>query len=201
MSILYRLRARFAGVALGLRKVAVSGSEPLKTRFNARRLRALLCDSEGSTLFETAISSIFMATLLLLIFSIAMGLIAYQQLGYSVMRTTQTLAYGRGILTDPCKTAASLIAANLTTWTPNNFTYQIDITTTVNSVDSVATYGPYTGQSAATCTAGATSLTNATAGANGNPLILHVTYTYNWFPIFGEHLTGTLASEDTMLVE
>jgi hypothetical protein len=142
-----------------------------------------------------------MATLLLLIFSIAMGLVAYQQLGYAVMRTTQHLAYGRDIIADPCATAASDIAANLITWNPTSFTYKIDVTSTSSNVDTVNTYGPYTGAAAATCAAAATSFHGATGGAHGNPVTLHVTYIYNWFPIFGNRITGLLASEDTMLVE
>jgi hypothetical protein len=165
--------------------------------FVEKRLRTFLSDSEGSTLFETAISSIFMATLLLLVFSIAMGLVAYQQLGYAVMRATQHLAYGRGIITDPCATAASDVQASLPAWTPGNFTSAITITSTDpnSGADSV---NPYTG---ATCTSAAASLTNATGGKNANPVNLNVTYIYNWFPIFGSRTTGLLASENTMLVE
>jgi hypothetical protein len=138
-----------------------------------------------------------MATLLLLVFSIAMGLVAYQQLGYAVMRATQHLAYGRGIITDPCATAASDVMASLPAWTPGNFTYSITITSTDpnSGADSV---NPYTG---ATCTSAAASLTNATGGINANPVNLNVTYIYNWFPIFGSRTTGLLASENTMLVE
>jgi hypothetical protein len=130
-----------------------------------------------------------------------MGLVAYQQLGYAVMRATQHLAYGRGLISDPCATAASDIAANLITWTPASFTYQVDITSTSNGTDTPNTSGVKTGFAAATCSTLGTALTNATGGANGNPVTLHVTYIYNWFPIFGDKITGKLASEDTMLVE
>jgi len=168
--------------------------------FVEKRLRTLLSDSEGSTLFETAISSIFMCTVLLGIFSVAMALVSYQQLGYATMSATQILAAGRGVLSDPCKTAANQITASLPRWNPASFTYTVTITSTVSLVNSTTVYGPYAGTSAATCTAAATTLTNAIGDTNGNPVTLNVTYTYNWFPIL-KNITGTLATEFTMLVE
>ena len=195
MSILRRLRNRSVATTSGSRRNTASGSERVEASSIADQFRTLLSDSEGSTVFETAITSIFMATLLLMVFSVAMGLVAYQQLGYAVMRSTQHLAYGRGLIADPCATVASDIAASLPAWNTSNFTYTVDITTTSNNQN---TDNPYIG---ATCKAAATSLTNATGGATGNPVTVHVTYTYNWFPTFGDRVTGLLASENTMLVE
>jgi len=200
MSILFRLRSRFATVASGPRIVTASGSERAGACSIAGRLRTLLRDSEGSTLFETAVSSLFMTTVLLGLFSVSMALVAYQQLGYATMTATQTLAAGRGVLADPCKTAATQITNLLPTWTPTNFTYTVTITSTVSLVNTTTTYGPYTGTAAATCTSAATTLTNATGDTNGNPVTLHMTYSYNWFPILRK-INGTLATEFTMLVE
>ncbi|MGA2850022.1 MAG: hypothetical protein ABSE46_13575 [Terracidiphilus sp.] len=205
MSILCRLRSRAVAVTPGLRIVAASGSERADAGFVASRLRALLYNSDGNTLFETAVtSSILLVPVLFGIFSVAMALITYQQLGYATMRATQHLAYGRDIIADPCATAAADVTASLPGLNPSNFTYTIDITSTSGTTDTVNPYGPYTGTAAATC-ASAGGLTGtmhyATGGLNGNPVILHVTYVYNWFPIFGDRITGTLASADAMLVE
>lgn len=194
MSILCRLHGGSLAVAPGLRKVTASVGERVVACSVASRLRSLLHDSDGNTLFETAIASIFMCTVLLGIFSISMALIAYQQLGYATMRATQDLANGRGIITDPCATAAADITASLPAWTTTNFTYTVTITSTVAQVDST---NSFTGT---TCTSAATDLTNATLGTHGNPVILHVTYAYNWFPIL-RNISGTLAAETTMLVE
>jgi hypothetical protein len=144
---------------------------------------------------------ILLLPILLGTFSVAMALISYQQLGYATMRATQHLAYGRGILTDPCATAATEVTSSLPAWTPSKFTYTVTITSTSNLVDTTTSYGPYTGTAAATCTAAATTLTNATKGTNGNPVTVHITYVYNWFPIFGNRIAGTLATEFSMLVE
>jgi hypothetical protein len=141
-----------------------------------------------------------MISVLLGLFSVCMALVAYQQLGYATMRATQDLAAGRGIYSDPCAQAASDITASLGSWNKTLFTYTVNITSTSSGVDTNNKYGPYTGTTAATCTAGGTSLTNATGGTNGNPVTLHVTFTYTWFPIL-RNITGTLATEDTMLVE
>jgi Flp pilus assembly protein TadG len=199
MSILRRLRKRSAVATLGPRRIAASGGELVEASSFASRLQTLLHGTEGSTLFETAITSIFMCTVLLGIFSVSMALVAYQQLGYATMSATQILAAGRSILTDPCKTAANQITASLPAWNSNNFSYTVTITSTVNGATTTTSYGPFIG-SGATCTAAATTLTNATGGLNGNPVTLHVTYTYNWFPIL-KSITGTLATEFTMLVE
>jgi len=200
MSILCRLRNRSAVAAPWSRTVAASGSKNVQVSSVASQLRTLLHDTDGSTLVETSISSFFMISVLLGLFSISMALVAYQQLGYATMSATQILAAGRGVLSDPCKTAATQISSSLPAWNPALFTYTVTITSTVNSVDTTTPYGPFTGTSAATCTAAATTLTNATGGTNGNPVSLNVTYTYNWFPIL-KNIAGTLASEDTMLVE
>jgi Flp pilus assembly protein TadG len=200
MSILCRLRSKSAAVTPGLRKVKADGSERAGAFSVPSRLRTLLRNSEGSTLVETAIVSVFMTTVLLGLFSVAMALISYQQLGYATMYATQLLATGRGILTDPCKSAATQITSQLSTWNAANFTYTVTITSTVNHANATTTYGPYTGTSNATCTAAATTLTEATGGADGNPVSLNVTYAYTWFPIL-KHISGTLATEFTMLVE
>jgi Flp pilus assembly protein TadG len=201
MSILYRLRSRSAAVTPGLRNVTASGSEHGNTSPIANRLRILLCDNQGAAILESAIASFLMIPLLLGTFSVCMALVAYQQLGYTTMTATQTLAEGRGILTDPCATAASKITSMLPQWNAANITYTVTITSTVNAVSTTTPYGPYTGTAAATCTAAATTLTNAIGDTNGNPVTLHTSYAYPWFPYWGKKITGTLATEFTMLVE
>ena len=201
MTILCRLRSRSAATMPGSRFVTASRSERAESRSIKGRLRALLLDFKGATTVETALVIFFIFTPLVLgLFSCAMALVAYQQLGYATMTATQTLAAGRGVMSDPCKSAANSITSQLSNWNANNFTYTVTITSTVNAVNTTTSYGPYTGTSNATCTAASTTLTNAIGDTNGNPVTLHVTYVYSWFPIFGRHITGNLAAEDTMLV-
>jgi hypothetical protein len=156
-------------------------------------------------MFETAVtSSMLLVPILFGIFSVAMALITYQQLGYATMRATQHLAYGRDIIADPCATAAADITSSLPGLNPSKFTYTVDITTTSGTTDTDNPFGPYTGTTAATCpTAGGLTGTMhyATGSAKGNPVTLHISYVYNWFPIFGDRITGNLATEDSMLVE
>jgi len=201
MTILCRLRSSSEIITLGLQNVTASANERVKARSTARRLRALFTDTEGQSAVESALVIFLVFTPMIIgLFSCILALISYQQLGYATMNATQTLAAGRGVLTDPCKTAATVIAGFLPTWTPANFTYTVTITSTVDAVNSTTSYGPYSGSSAATCTSAATTLTNAIGDSNGNPVTLHMSYTYNWFPLFGRKITGTLVAEDTMLV-
>jgi Flp pilus assembly protein TadG len=171
------------------------------TRSFKGRLLALLLDTNGNTPVETAlVIVVIFIPLVIGLFSCSMALVSYQQLGYATITATQTLAEGRGILTDPCKTAASIVTSHLSTWNQANFTYTVTITSTVDAVNTTTSYGPYTGTVNATCPTAATSLTNAIGDSNGNPVTLHMTYSYTWFPIFGKKITGNLAAEDTMLV-
>jgi len=209
MTFPFRLRSRSQAVAPGSRFVTASLRERTNERLTERRksrsfrgrFRALLLDTNGNTPVESALVIVVIFTPLVLgLFSCSMALVSYQQLGYATMTATQTLANGRGVLTDPCKTAASAVTSNLSSWNQANFTYTVTITSTVDAVNTTTSYGPYTGTANATCTAAASSLTNAVGGTNGNPVTLHMTYVYSWFPIFGRHITGNLAAEDTMLV-
>jgi len=206
MTILCRLRSRSKAVAprsrtVTLRSVTAPMSDRAEIRSIKGRLRTLLLDRSGSTAVESALVTLFIFTPLVLgLFSCAMALVAYQQLGYATMTATQTLAAGRGVMSDPCKSAANSITSQLSNWSPNNFTYTVTITSTVDAVNTTTSYGPYTGTANATCTAASTTLTNAIGDTNGNPVTLHVTYSYSWFPIFGSKITGNLAAEDTMLV-
>lgn len=201
MTILYRLRSRSKAVTPGLRNVTASAGGHVQTRSLKGRLRALIFDSEGQSAVESAlVIFIVFAPMVLGLFSCVLAMISYEQLGYATMNATQTLAAGRGVMTDPCKSAASVVTGFLPNWGAANFTYTVTITSTVDAVNTTTTYGPYVGTSAATCTAAATTLTNAIGDTNGNPVTLHMSYTYTWFPMFGKKLTGTLVAEDTMLV-
>lgn len=207
MNFLICLRKRIVSVTSGPRIIAASRRG--RTRLAvSRHFARLVLREEGSSVLETAlVISILMMPVLLGVFSICMALVAYQQLGYAVMTAAQTVASGRGIITDPCATVAKGVTGQLSHWTASNFTYTITITSTVNSTNTVSTYGPYTGTTAATCTGSAStsgngnySLTNAQGGANGNPIQVNVSYKYTWFPLFGKAISGTLSSQETLLV-
>jgi Flp pilus assembly protein TadG len=209
MNVISRLRKKTACIASSPRNVAASRYGRGFTRFAANNIFVRLCvRQEGSSVVETALVIVFIMTPLLLgIFSLCMALVAYQQLNYAVLTATQKVSAGRGIISDPCATIAASITAQLSSWNPNGFTYTVTITSTADGTNTVSTYGPYTGTALATCTGSATtsgngnySLTNAIGDANGNPISVNVSYTYNWFPLFGKNRSGTLKAEETMLV-
>ena len=163
----------------------------------SRRLALFIACEEGSTLVETLVVTFCLIVPLLIgIFSLTMATISYQKLGFVTLNTTQTLGTGRNILTDPCATAASSVTSGLPNWPNANFTYTLTITSTVDNVNTTTTYGPYTGTAAATCTAAATTLSEA----QNNQLTLQVVYAYTWFPIFGKRIAGKLADNETVLV-
>jgi hypothetical protein len=152
-------------------------------------------------LVENVLVIFFLLTPTLLgIFSVSMALVSYQQLGNATMVATQTVAAGRGIITDPCARIASTVTTMLPGWNPFHFTYTISILSTSNGTNTLNTYGPYTGSTAATCTAGGTALTGATGSTNGNPLTVQISYQYNWFPIFGKATLGTLKQQASLFV-
>ena len=209
MNILSRLRTRTVSVTSGPRKVAASRYGHGDIRLAASRILTRLCTGQdGSSLVETAlVIFILMTPVLLGVFSVCMALVSYQQLNYAVMTATQTVAAGRNIITDPCKTVASSITSQLSGWTAANFTYTVTITTTVDGVSSPYSSGAMAGTTAATCGGSSTSsgngnyaLTNAIGGANGNPVQVNVSYTYKWFPLFGKAISGTLKAQETLLV-
>jgi Flp pilus assembly protein TadG len=198
MTIRGCLRSRNTARVSGLRSAVESDTGRVETRSIWRRLRA---DEEGSTMVETILVIFFLLTPILLgLFSVTVALISYQQLGNATMVATQTVAAGRGIITDPCARVANTVTNMLPNWNPSNLTYTISILSTSATVNTLNTYGPYTGTLAATCTAGGTALTNAAGNTNGNPVTVQIAYRYNCFPIFGKGIQGTLKQQASLFV-
>lgn len=198
MLIRNRLRGRTAVPDSRLLSAGESESGCLQSSRIWSRLPALLYASEeGQAALETILVITFIFLPLLLgIFSVTMALVSYQKLGYATFIATQTVGAGRSLLTDPCATVAATVTGGLPKWTAGSFTYTVWITSTnPSNVTTVNKYGPYTGTAGSTCTAAAATLVQA----QGNAVTVEVAYAYNWFPIFGKKIAGTLIAEQTVL--
>jgi len=128
---------------------------------------------EGSQLVEMAIVAPLLLIILTGMASFGMALYSQQQLGLAAAGAVQSIATGTSLITDPCATAATDVAASLPQWSAGSLTYTLLIYT--SSTTYVTETGTGTGFS---CKTAATSLTTF------QPVILTVSYPYSWFPIF-----------------
>ena len=162
----------------GLRKPAT-----LPARVIARLAR--LRGEDGSELIEFAFVFPALMAVLTLVASAAMGFYNYQQLANATATAVQYVADDQGLVTDPCATAVTQVTSSwqLKGWTAANFSYAISITDSTGTAHRFPTTGMDTG-TAFTCTSLATDV------APNEPVVLTVSYSYNWFPVFNAIYTG-----------
>lgn len=154
-----------------------------------QRLRARLRNQEGQSLLEFALTLPILLTLVtgIAIFGIALN--NYIEMSAAVGSSAQYLAMSRGNTTDPCSTAATAFASAA----PNLNASKLGFTYVLNGT----TYGAYTGSSASTCTAGATSIQNPGVSAQ-----MTVTYPCS-LAIFGHNYwpSCNLAVQATEIIQ
>jgi hypothetical protein len=130
-----------------------------------------------------------------------MALYTYQRIGYAAFAAAQVVGDSRGLITDPCAQIVTSVHTVLPGFVANNFTYTVWITQNVNNVATVEKFGPTTG-TAFSCNGVASSGQGGYAlnNAQQQTILVQVGYAYNWFPLFGRRLAGTLLTQQAVLV-
>jgi hypothetical protein len=138
---------------------------------------------------------------LLGIFSVTMALYTFQRVSYGAFAAAQVLGESRGLITDPCAQVVTSMHTVLPGFVANNFTYTVLITQNVNNVATIEKFGPTTG-TAFSCNGTTSSGQGGFAlnNAQQQTVLVQVSYAYNWFPLFGKRLSGTLGTQQAVLV-
>ena len=167
----------------------------------AQRLMRAKCvkGEEGTSLVELAISLPIMLMLLTGAASFSLAFYSLQQLGNATTTGAQLVAANQGLVSDPCETAAAAVESALPNWTTTKLTFTM---TWTDSSNNSHTEGPVAESSstAFTCpTAGDGSADTSTAIGPNTPVILTVSYTYTWLPVFKFTPSSPLSSTQASL--
>jgi len=153
---------------------------------------------EGTSLVEVAISLPIMLMLLTGAASFSLAFYYLQQLANATTSGVQLVAADQGLVSDPCETAAAAVEGALPNWTTSKLTLTLNWT---DSSGGSHTAGPTAESSstAFTCVAAGDGSTHtATAIGPNTSVILTVSYTYSWLPVFkftpSSPLTSTQAA-------
>jgi Flp pilus assembly protein TadG len=154
---------------------------------------------EGTALVELAISLPIMLMLLTGAASFSLAFYFLQQLGNATTSGVQLAAANQGLVSDPCETAAAAVESALPNWTTTKLTFTMKWT---DSSDGSHTAGP-TAESSSTafsCTsAGDGSTDTSTAMGPNTPVVLTVSYSYNWLPMYKFSGSSALTSTQAAL--
>lgn len=172
------------------------GMEPSRSKNGNPNETGRLCIfslQEGSALVEMALTIPILLTIFTGAASFSMGFYKMQQLGYANAAATQQVSSLAGETTDPCAQIVTTVTTSLPGWSSGSLNYKAVIT---DSTGATHTY-PSTGMAGNTfsCTAAATLM-----GAN-EPIVVSVSYAYNWIPILQFTQTGNLYSTEAGLME
>jgi Flp pilus assembly protein TadG len=150
-------------------------------------------------LVELAITLPIMLTLLTGAASFSLAFYFLQQLGSATTSAVQLVAADQGLVTDPCETAATAVESGLPNWTTSKLSLTLKWT---DSTGGSHSQGPTaeTSSTAFSCaTAGDGSSDTATAIGPNTPVILTVSYTYTWLPVFKFTPSSALSSTQASL--
>jgi Flp pilus assembly protein TadG len=167
----------------------------------AQRLTRAKCvkGERGTSLVELAITLPIMMMLLTGAASFSLGFYCLQQLGNATTSGVQLAAADQGLVTDPCEAAAGAVENALPNWTTSKLTFTL---TWTDSSNSSHTQGPTaeSSSSAFSCvTAGNGSSDTSTAIGPNTPVILTVSYSYTWLPVFKFTPSSALSSTQASL--
>ena len=130
---------------------------------------------DGSQLVEMAMVFPLFLVLLTGMASFGMALYNQQQLGLVAAQAVQAVSLDTSQISDPCKTIQTYVSSSLPTWTASKIQYSLTVYTSSSSY-SFPSSGTATG-TAFTCTSLNSDITPF------EPIVLTVSYPYNWFPI------------------
>jgi Flp pilus assembly protein TadG len=167
----------------------------------AQRLMRAKCvkGEEGTSLVELAICLPIMLSLLTGAASFSLAFYFLQQLGNATTSGVQLAAANQGLVSDPCETAAAAVEGGLPNWTTTKLTFTMSWTDSSGGSHSA---GP-TAESSSTafsCTsAGDGSSDTSTAIGPNTPVVLKVSYSYSWLPIYKFSASSPLTSTQAAL--
>jgi len=156
---------------------------------------------EGTSLVELAISLPIMMTLLTGAASFSLAFYSLQQLGNATTTAVQLAAANQGLVADPCETAATAVEGALPNWTTTKLTFTM---TWTDSSNNSHTEGPVAEASSTTFTcptAGDGSTDTSTAIGPNTPVVLTVSYSYSWLPVFKFTPSSALTSTEAALAD
>jgi Flp pilus assembly protein TadG len=151
---------------------------------------------EGTSLVELAISLPIMLTLLTGAASFSLAFYFLQQLGNATTSGVQLVAADQGLVADPCETAATAVEGGLPNWTTSKLTFTLAWT---DSTGGSHSKGPTSSTGFSCVTAGDGSGDTATAIGPNTPVILTVSYSYTWLPVFKFTPSSALSSTQASL--
>jgi Flp pilus assembly protein TadG len=158
-----------------------------------RRILAFLrSDSDGGAILEAAIALPVYLIMITGTLAVVMALQAYQQLAFACYTASVAVGAGRGTQADPCALVYNNVVDALPTWKSNEFAFNLWITYNSGTSTSIYTPGAFN-YSNASCTGTYTVAGNgnyALYNAQHNPVMVQVTYTYTWLPVFGIGMYG-----------
>ena len=163
------------------------------------RRGADLESEEGTSLVELAISLPIMLMLLTGTASFSLAFYFLQQLGNATTSGVQLVAADQGLVSDPCETAAAAVESALPNWVSTKLTFTLAWT---DSSGGTHSKGPTAESSstAFTCaTAGDGSSDTATAIGPNTPVVLTVSYSYTWLPMYRFSANSALTSTQAAL--
>jgi Flp pilus assembly protein TadG len=169
----------------------------LAQRLRAKRVKG----EEGTSLVELAITLPIMLTLLTGAASFSLGLYSLQQLGSATTSAVQVVAADQGLVSDPCGTAAAAVESSLPHWTTTKLSLSMTWTDSSGTQHSEPTAaGTFDSAAAFSCaTAGDGSSDTATAIGPNTPVVLTVSYSYSWLPVFKFTPKSALSSTQASL--
>jgi hypothetical protein len=203
MKILNRMRNK----TIAPNSASHAAAEPANGRAESRSKRSRLiarfiANEEGQSIIETSLVMFFILVPTLLgIFSVTMALYTFQRISYAAFASAQVLGQSRGLIADPCAQVVTSVHTVLPGFPAGNFTYTVLITQNVNNVPTVEKFVSTSG-TAFTCSGTTSSGQGGYALNNAaqQPVMVEIGYAYNWFPLFGRRLSGTLGTRQAVLV-
>jgi hypothetical protein len=118
-----------------------------------------------------------------------------QQLGNATTSGVQLVAADQGLVSDPCETAAAAVEGGLPNWTTTKLSFTLAWT---DSAGGTHSQGPTLESSSTTfscVSAGDGSGDTSTAIGQNTPVVLTVSYSYTWLPMF--RFSGSSALRST----
>jgi len=178
----------------------IRGSKAWRALLPVRRHgRSVDLDSEeGTSLVELAICLPIMLTLLTGAASFSLAFYSLQQLGNATTSGVQLVAADQGLVADPCETAATAVEGALPNWTTTKLTFTMAWTDSSNNSHSE---GPVAAASFTCPTAGDGSSDTSTAMGPNTPVVLTVSYSYSWLPVFKFTPSSALTSTEAALAD